>query len=274
MFRPLHQTTTRTPAFVRTSNFSTSLPGLGRGGSGPISLGGKTFTFGEKLWIKQGRDILPKNSKKLNSQLGQFDDAEEERKALHTLSEQLIGGEKEINYLTNYGDGEGDSGRESSYRRPPGYGIDYQRQRPRNNSRDMQQRQTGATRVKSNVLSTTSKKKQHKHIDNLNQIQAKEFIVEDINWSNFTTLQPITLESKEEEAAALRLELKGGDYDRYLSVPESVRDISEKDKVANQFESIQLLIGQNPSYTLSDKKVFYETLARSLKHLIETKPNS
>ncbi|CAG8699001.1 23460_t:CDS:1 [Dentiscutata erythropus] len=263
MFRPLHQTTIRTPAFVRTSNFSTSLPGLGRGGSGPISLGGKTFTFGEKLWIKQGRDILPKNSKNLSPQPGQFDDAEEERKALHTLSEKLI-----------YGDGERELGRESSYRRPPGYGIDYQRQKSRNNSRDTQQRQTGTTRVKPNVLSTASKKKQHKHIDNLNQIQAKEFIVEDINWSNFTASQPTSLESKEEEAAALRLELKGGDYDRYLSVPASVWDISEKDKVANQFESIQLLIGQNPSYNLSDKKVFYETLARSLKPLTETKKNS
>ncbi|CAG8834467.1 363_t:CDS:1, partial [Racocetra persica] len=56
MFRPFHKTTTRTSAFLRTSNFSTSLPGLGRGGSGPISLGGKTFTFGEQLQLKQGRE--------------------------------------------------------------------------------------------------------------------------------------------------------------------------------------------------------------------------
>ncbi|CAG8475047.1 3709_t:CDS:1, partial [Scutellospora calospora] len=101
----------------------------------------------------------------------------------------------------------------------------------------------------------------------------KEFIAEDINWSDFTASQITSSESKEEEAA-LRLELKGGDYDRYLSVPDSIRNISEKDNVVNQFESVQILIGQNPSYALSEKKVFYETLVRSLKPLIETKTNS
>ncbi|CAG8625513.1 5495_t:CDS:1, partial [Scutellospora calospora] len=123
MLRPSPQTTIRTSAFIRTSNFSTSLPGFGRGGSGPISLGGKTFTFGEKLWIKQGRDTLQKSSK---LQPGQFDDAKEEREVLHTLSEKLIGNEKELNYLQNRSE-ENELRRESNYRRPPGYGIDVQR---------------------------------------------------------------------------------------------------------------------------------------------------
>ncbi|CAG8646669.1 8971_t:CDS:1 [Cetraspora pellucida] len=255
---------TLTSAFIRTSNFSTSVPGLGRGGSGPISLGGKTFTFGETLWLKQGRESPQKNS---SPQPGQFDDAKEEREALKTLSEKLIVSEKD---LSNYG-GEKELRRESEYRRPPEYDVEMQRQKSRNH-RDMQQRETGTIRARSNLRSTAFKKKQHKHIDNLKQIQAKEFIVEDINWTNFVTSQITSLESKEEEEA-FRLELKGGDYDRYLSVPASIQNMREKDNITNQFESIRILIGQNPSYTLSDKKVFYETLARSLKPLIETKTN-
>ncbi|CAG8813582.1 13402_t:CDS:2, partial [Racocetra persica] len=143
---------------------------------------------------------------------GQFEDAEEEREALQTLSEKLISNERD---LSNYG-GE-------------------------RNFKD--------TRARTNLRSTALKKKQHKHMDNLKQIQAKEFIVEDINWTNFIN------------------------YDRYLSVPASIQNVSKKDNVTNQIELMRILIGQNPSYTLSDKKVFYETLARSLKPLMETKTN-
>ncbi|GES86789.1 hypothetical protein GLOIN_2v1625060 [Rhizophagus clarus] len=99
------------------------------------------------------------------------------------------------------------------------------------------------------------------------QLQPSDFVAQDINWSelidsNANELDQITFVDKEEERKALWLELEGGDYDRYLSFPKSIQEKFNFDNdIAN---SLQKVIGQNPSYKLSEKKLVYETLFQNL----------
>ncbi|CAB4487068.1 hypothetical protein GLOIN_2v1625060 [Rhizophagus irregularis DAOM 181602=DAOM 197198] len=158
-----------------------------------------------------------------------------------------------------------------------------QQQRQRNNQLNLRIHKKEMERTGSNIdrrdksekerdVISQIKSRKNSKINRKRQLQQTDFVAQDINWSEFINsnaneLDQITLENKEEEQKALQLELEGGDYDRYLSIPKSIQEKFNFDNdIAN---SLQIVIGQNPSYKLSEKKLVYETLFQNLNTLTQ-----
>ncbi|KAG2177370.1 hypothetical protein INT43_008027 [Umbelopsis isabellina] len=92
--------------------------------------------------------------------------------------------------------------------------------------------------------------------------KASAFVSKDIDWSSFNTVSHqgvITTvtdqEMTEDERVAQRLEIQGGDYDRYLNV--------QGCQSAGQFNAqiVERLVGQNATYSLPEKNSFLATLS-------------
>ncbi|CAG8604125.1 16121_t:CDS:1 [Acaulospora morrowiae] len=260
--------------FTQHSNFSSDSPpgfgrGRGRGGDGTVSLDGKIFSLSEKLWAKEveksksqrPRESSPKN---VNFDPAQFDDALEDRKHFQSIFEPI----------------------KEPYRQEL-------RERQR---QGREQRHLSNIRQKGNVLNSSyagdrsrnakDNFKRRAQVEQSKKQQLKDFVAEDIDWNDFTTSQINSLNDlpknqKDEEAARI-IESREGDYRRYLPVSNYTRTIvhqsegteetimslkNPNDQILDQMDVVKIMIGQNPSYSLSNKLSFYKTLTETLKPL-------
>jgi hypothetical protein len=92
--------------------------------------------------------------------------------------------------------------------------------------------------------------------------KASAFVSKDIDWSSFNTVShqgviPTVTDQEmtEDERVAQRLEIHGGDYDRYLNV--------QGCHISGQFSAqiVERLVGQNATYSLPEKTNFLATLS-------------
>ncbi|PKC05871.1 hypothetical protein RhiirA5_400683 [Rhizophagus irregularis] len=276
MFRPLSRSTRKRgvhlisnipSSFTQNALFSSSCPGLGRGSMDKVILGGKSFSLSS-----QEINVKPESKTKVNVRPGQFDDVIEENKIMfQSLVEPIKDPLKQL-----YEERQLSSTQLKRER-------NNQQQRQRNNQLNLRIHKKEMERTGSNIdrrdksekerdVISQIKSRKNSKINRKRQLQQTDFVAQDINWSEFINsnaneLDQITLENKEEEQKALQLELEGGDYDRYLSIPKSIQEKFNFDNdIAN---SLQIVIGQNPSYKLSEKKLVYETLFQNLNTLTQ-----
>ncbi|RHZ68930.1 hypothetical protein Glove_292g52 [Diversispora epigaea] len=260
MIRSFRQPTNNnfTTCFGPNLKFYTSLgAGRGRGGGGTIELGGKTFS----LTVPIKANPPPK---KLKVEPGQFDDKVdkvdevEERQHFETLSNPMRDPQElerqRYRFQQQRGRGGGIGGRGGGV---GGRGGGVGRGVGRGVGGAGRFDNSGVGRGKNRIRNITENK-------NLEKPQAKDFISEDIDWYDFTISQMKnhSLNNQDDDEEVLKLESTGGDYERYVSIPNS---IDEGETIMIQLEGIKNVIGQNSSYKLSDKKLFYETIAKTLK---------
>ncbi|CAG8728864.1 9531_t:CDS:2, partial [Funneliformis mosseae] len=268
MLRPLSQHSTRTcPVYVTSSSFNQNAlfsTGLGRGSMDQITLGGKSISLSQRLRKNSevnGNTRL--DTKVKNARPGQFEDAiEQGKKTFQSLAEPIQEPLKQM--YEEY---------KSSSPLPPLRREGSATQRKQDNNRGMHKtlmNNSSRTDSKMNQKSRYKRKSEHKYEmrSSIPPPRQTDFVVQDINWSDFINSStnklsvPDTLENSQDEQAALRLELEGGDYDRYLSFPKSMQGKFNLDNDLSN--SLQKVIGQNPSYNLSEKKLFYEALLQNL----------
>jgi len=240
-----------TPSFTQNALFSNSCSGLGRGSMDQVTIGGKSISLS-----KQGMNIDLESEAKISIRPGQFDDAiEEGKKMFQSLAEPIKDPLKQL-YEEH----------QSSLRHKRNDQLNLVYKGRQHQS----ERERGSSRYEVNQVKQFSRKKNKNNL--YRRLQQTDFVAQDINWSDFVNpnkneLDQTSLEIKEEEQESLRLELEGGDYERYLSFPKSIR---EKYNLDNDVAtSLQKVIGQNSSYKLSEKKMLYETLFQNLNKPIQ-----
>ncbi|CAI2165650.1 6371_t:CDS:1 [Funneliformis geosporum] len=263
MLRPLSHHTSL--VYVASSSFNQNAlfsTGLGRGSMDQITLGGKSISLSQRLRNNSevnGNKRFETKETKVTVRPGQFDDAiEEGKKTFQSLAEPIQEPLKQM--YEEY---------KSSSPPPPLIREGSANQRkPDNNRGTHKTLMNNSSRNDSKMNQRNRYKRKSEPRSRLPPPRQTDFVVQDINWSNFINsstnkLVPNTLENSQEEQAAKRLELEGGDYDRYLSFPKSMQGNFNLDN--NLSNSLQKVIGQNPSYNLSEKKMFYEALLQNLK---------
>lgn len=94
--------------------------------------------------------------------------------------------------------------------------------------------------------------------------KASAFVSKDIDWSSFDTVSHPGIVSAtadqvvtEDERVAQRLEIQGGDYERYLHV-QGIQSSGQLNA-----EAIERLVGQNATYSLPEKTTFLATLSNA-----------
>ncbi len=251
MLRPLSQKSTRTcsvylnsSSFTQNALFST---GLGRGSTDQITLGGKSISLSQRLKMKQEINVNMESETKVNVQPDQFEDAVEERKkTFQSLAEPVQEPLKQMY-----------EGHKSSSSPPLRHERNVVQQKSNQLDVGVHKREMkNSPQFKLRNQSEPPKNKMQK------SRQTTDFVVREINWSDYVNsdtnkLDPNALENKEE-----RLESGGGDYDHYISFPKSIQEKFNLDN--NISNSLKKVIGQNPSYKLPEKKLFYETLFQNL----------
>ncbi|GBB86360.1 hypothetical protein RclHR1_12790005 [Rhizophagus clarus] len=272
MLRPLSHSTRKRGAhlmsnvpssFIQNALFSSSCPGLGRGSMDKVTLGGKSFSLSSQANINSE----PKT--KVNVHPGQFDDAIEENKIMfQSLAEPIKDPLKQLyeerQLLSPQLKRKGNFNKQQQGRRSNQLNLRvHKKEMEQTDSNIIRRDQSEKERGQINQVKPRKNNKKNRK----KQLQPSDFVAQDINWSelidsNANELDQITFVDKEEERKALWLELEGGDYDRYLSFPKSIQEKFNFDNdIAN---SLQKVIGQNPSYKLSEKKLVYETLFQNL----------
>jgi len=237
-------------SFTQNALFSSSCPGFGRGSINQVTLGGKSI-----LLSRQEININPESKAEVNVKPGQFDDAIEERNIMfQSLAEPIKDPIKQL-----YEE------RQLSSQLERERNINNQKQRRSNQGSHKKKMEQTGSNINQKDQFKKSIRENNKRDNDKRQLQQTDFVAKDINWSDFinsSQLDQPTLENKEEEQEALRLELEGGDYDRYLSLPKTIQEKFNFDN--NLTDSLQKVVGQNPSYKLSEKKLVYETLLQNL----------
>ncbi|CAO3658001.1 unnamed protein product [Umbelopsis ramanniana] len=94
--------------------------------------------------------------------------------------------------------------------------------------------------------------------------KASAFVSKDIDWSSFQAVSHVdTIPTStdqvvtEDERIAQRLEIQGGDYERYLNVQ------GLQSSGTLNVEAIERLVGQNATYSLPEKTTFLATLSNA-----------
>ncbi|KAG2181806.1 hypothetical protein INT44_008621 [Umbelopsis vinacea] len=94
--------------------------------------------------------------------------------------------------------------------------------------------------------------------------KASAFVSKDIDWSSFQAVShvdaiPTSTDQvvTEDERIAQRLEIQGGDYERYLNVQ------GLQTSGTLNAEAIERLVGQNATYSLPEKTTFLATLSNA-----------
>jgi hypothetical protein len=263
--RGVHLISSIPSSFTQNALFSSSSPGLGRGSMDKVTLGGKSFSLSS-----QEININPESKTKVNVRPGQFDDAIEENKIMfQSLTEPIKDPLKQLYEERQLLSPQ--LKREKSFNNQQQKRRSIQLNLGTHGKKEMEQigsniDRRDQSRKERGQISQSKPRKSNKN-NRKRQLQQTDFVAQDINWSEFVNsnaneLDQITLENKEEEQRALRLESEGGDYDRYLSFPKSIQEKFNFDNdIAN---SLQKVIGQNPSYKLSEKKLVYDTLFQNL----------
>jgi hypothetical protein len=266
MLRPLSQHSTRargvhltsifpSSSFTQNALFSGSCSGLGRGSMNQVILGGKSISLN-----KQEINIDPESEVTINAikvQPGQFNDAVEEKEMFQSLAEPIKDPLKQL-----YEERQSSSPSLRSKR-----SINKQQQTSVQGAYKREKDQSKGERGSSFIYKAKQPAQKKRNKNNKNDLDRNlrqtDFVAQDINWSDFinSSANELVLEN-EEEQEALRLEFEGGDYIRYLSFPKSIQEKFNLDNdIAN---SLQKIIGQNPSYKLSEKNLIYETLFQNL----------
>ncbi|RIA93547.1 hypothetical protein C1645_819305 [Glomus cerebriforme] len=275
MLRPFSQHSTRThgvlitlnfpsSSFTQNALFSSSCSGLGRGSMNQVTIGGKSISLN-----RQVMNINPEPKIKINVQPGQFDDAmEESKKIFQSLAEPIKEPLKQLYEERQLSSPQLRRERNINYKQQLqsnqlNIGVHKKKMELNGNQKNRFEKEHEPSIYQ---VKQSSRKNNNKN-NRTRQLQQTDFVTQDINWSDFINsntneLDQLSSENQEEEKEALRLELEGGDYDRYLSFPKSIQKKFNFDNdIAN---SLKKGIGQNPSYKLSEKKLFYETLFQNL----------
>lgn len=255
-----------------TTSFGTNLKfytiGAGRGGSGTVEFGGKTYALNERF--RKNAPIIQANPspKEFRNGPGQFDEIDEleERRHLETLSNSMRDPQElerqryRLQQQRDNGGGGGGGrggrgiGRGGGMVRGVGRGRGMGRGGGRGGTEGSRFDNARENRRRTNFTDGR----------NIEKLKVKDFVSEDIDWYDFTLSQmkDRSLNIQDDDEETLKLESMGGDYERYVTVPDSIK---EQEPIMDQLAAIKNIVGQNAAYKLSDKKLFYETIAKTLK---------